>query len=143
MLVIHTNYTRTATLFPYTTLFRSAPVELPRLMRKAEALAAPGRRLPETGEAIDIGLLRRDCARREILNDRVGARRAERGAGELRDAAHVAQRVAQPVGVIAPKKNGLAAREGLERDEATRHGVAGGAHAGTTPREAEGREQGR
>src|SRR3546814_13493713 len=127
MLVIHTNYTRTATLFPYTTLFRSAPVELPRLMRKAEALAAPGRRLPETGEAIDIGLLRRDCARREILNDRVGARRAERDAVELRDADHVAHRVAQPVGVIALKKIGLADRERIDRAQADRHEI-GRAH---------------
>src|SRR3546814_3597983 len=92
-------------------VLRAAPAELPRLMRKAEALAAPRRRLPETGEALDIGLLRRDCARREILNDRVGARRAERDAVELRDADHVAHRVAQPVGVIALNKIRLADRE--------------------------------
>src|SRR3546814_321172 len=104
-------------------------------MRKAEALAALRRRLPETGEAIDIGLLRRDCARREILNDRVGARRAERDAVELRDADHVAHRVAQPVGVIALKKIGLADRERIDRAQADRHVVAGGELAITPDRE--------
>src|SRR3546814_5265406 len=95
-------------------------------MRKAEALAALRRRLPETGEAIDIGLLRRDCARREILNDRVGARRAERDAVELRDADHVAHRVAQPVGVIALKKIRLADRERIDRTQVDRDIMAGG-----------------
>src|SRR3546814_14614017 len=66
-------------------VLRAAPDELPRLMRKAEALAAPRRRLLETGEAIDSGLLRRDCARREILNARVGARTDDRDAGAFRD----------------------------------------------------------
>src|SRR3546814_5877067 len=78
-------------------VLRAAPDQLPRLMRKGETLAAPRRRLPETGEAMDIGLLRRDRARCEIRDERVGARRAERDAGELRTAGHGATRVSQPI----------------------------------------------
>src|SRR3546814_16315342 len=50
-------------------VLRAAPDELPRLMRKAEALAAPRRRLPATGEAIDIGQLGRASCRDRVCQD--------------------------------------------------------------------------
>src|SRR5690606_38275607 len=108
---------------------RTAPDQLRRLMREGEALAAARRRLSEPGEAIDIGLLRRDLARRDILDDRIGARRTEGNAMELRDADHVAHRVAQPVRMIALEKVGLADRERIDRAQIDRHVVAGGERA--------------
>src|SRR3546814_21103465 len=64
-------------------VLRAAPDQLPRLMRKGATLAAPRRRLPETGEALAIGRPRPDLARCEIPDARSGARRAAREAGEM------------------------------------------------------------
>src|SRR3546814_5018164 len=86
---------------------RAAPDKLGHLVAEGEALAAARGGLAEPGEAIDIGLLGGDLARRDILHDRIGARRAEGNAVELRDADHVAHRIAEPVRVVALEEIGL------------------------------------
>ena len=100
-------------------VFLPAPDQLTCLMREDEAPAPSCRGLPHPRDAADIGLLGGDLACGGILHDRIGARRAEGNAVKLRHAHHVAQRIGQPVGMVALEEVGFADRQrpdGTHRD---------------------------
>jgi hypothetical protein len=65
-----------------------------------------------------------DLARHHILDDRVGPRWAKGDAVELRDADHVAHRVAEPIGVVALEKVGLAHGQRIDGAQVDRHIMA-------------------
>ena len=108
-----------------------APDQLTCLMREDETLAAPRSCLTHPRDAADIGLLGGDLARRGILHDRIGARRPEGNAVKLRHAHHVAQRIGQPVGMVAFEEIGFADRQ--RPDRAQRDGEIVVLRHGTVP----------
>src|SRR5690606_6717189 len=102
---------------------------------KGETLAAARSCLAKASEAVDIGLLGSNFPRLHILDNRVRPRRPEGDAVELRDADHVAHRVAQPVGMIALEKIRLADRERIDRAQVDIERMARGERAVSTDRE--------
>mgnify|MGYP006205057821 CR=1 FL=1 len=102
----------------------AAPDQLRRFVRERQAFAPARRGLAQPGQAIDIGLLGGDLARHQVLRDRIGSRRAERNAVELRHPHHVAHGVAEPVGMVALEEIGLAYRERIDRTQVDRNVMA-------------------
>jgi DNA-binding MarR family transcriptional regulator len=107
----------TRKMFAFVPIFDAAPDHRRNLCAKGKALAAPRRCLAQAGEAKNIRLVRCYFAGHDILDNRIGARRAEGYRVKLRHAHHVAQRVSQPVGVVFFKKIRLADCERIDRAE--------------------------
>ena len=89
-------------------------------MAKGKALTPPGRRLAQAGEAINIGLVCRNLARRNVLHNGVRPWRAKRNAVKRRHAHHIQHGIAQPIGVVALKEIGLAHRQRINRPQIER-----------------------